>query len=355
MKNILVIKLRYIGDVLLATPVLRVLRSRFPVARLTMAVNEGTEDVLKWNPDLDEVLVVDRGGLAQQIRFLREIRRRRFDCVIDLTDGDRSAMLSRLSGAPVRIGFNEERRWRGLLYTSVAQSGSDVIHRMERDLEAVRILGIEPKASPLVLHTSHQDEEEAARLLGQAGLDADSSRPLVMLHPGARYWFKAWPAERFATLADRLADAYGCRVLVGGDARDREVAGAICARARSAPAVLAGCTTLLPFAAVLKRCALFVGNDNGPMHMAAALGVPVVALFGPSAPAVWGPRGGRTEVIYKGLDCRRCFHPTCHRGEESCMKLISVEEVYQACARLIRELMQNEQMDNATVRDTHSI
>jgi len=335
MKNILVIKLRYIGDVLLATPVLRTLRDRFPHARLTMAVNEGTEDVLKWNPDLDEVLVVDRGGLVQQIRFLHEVRRRRFDCVIDLTDGDRSAMLSRLSGAPVRIGFNEERRWRGLLYTSVAQTRSDVIHRMERDLEAVRMLGIEPKVSPLVLHTSHQDEGDAARLLGEAGLGADSSRPLVMLHPGARYWFKAWPAERFATLADRLTDAYGCRVLVGGDANDREVAHAIRARARSAPEVLAGHTTLLQFAAVLKRCALFVGNDNGPMHMAAALGTPVVGLFGPSDPSVWGPRGRNVEVLYKGLDCRRCFHPTCTRGDQNCMRLITVDEVFSAAGSLL--------------------
>lgn len=335
MKNILVIKLRYIGDVLLATPVLHALRKRFPGARLTMAVNEGTEDVLKWNPDLDEVLVVDRGGLAQQISFLREVRRRRFDCVIDLTDGDRSAMLSWLSGAPVRIGFNEEHRWRGLLYTSVAQPGSDVIHRMERDLEAVRILGIEPKASPLVLRTSHQDDDEAARLLREAGQDADSPSPLVMLHPGARYWFKTWPAERFATLADRLTDAYGCRVLVGGDAGDREVAAAICARARSAPAVLAGRTTLLQFAAVLKRCALFVGNDNGPMHMAAALGTPVVALFGPSNPSVWGPRGGKVEVLSKGLDCRPCFHPTCKRGEDNCMRQISVDEVFAAAEQLL--------------------
>jgi len=335
MKNILVIKLRYIGDVLLATPVLRTLRDRFPPARLTMAVNEGTEDVLKWNPDLDEVLVVARGGLVQQIRFLGEVRRRRFDCVIDLTDGDRSAMLSRLSGAPVRIGFNEERRWRGLLYTSVAQTRSDAIHRMERDLEAVRILGIEPKVSPLVLHTSHQDEEDAARLLGEAGLGADSPRPLVMFHPGARYWFKAWPAERFATLADRLTDAYGCRVLVGGDANDREVAHAIHARARSAPALLAGHTTLLQFAAVLKRCALFVGNDNGPMHMAAALGTPVVGLFGPSDPSVWGPRGRKVEVLYKGLDCRRCFHPTCTRGDQNCMRLITVDEVFTAAGCLL--------------------
>jgi predicted lipopolysaccharide heptosyltransferase III len=303
-----------------------------------MAVNRGTEDILKWNPDVDEVLVVGRGELAAQLRFLHKLRRRRFDAVIDLTDGDRSAIMARVSNAPVRIGFNEEHRWRGLLYTAVVSVRSRVVHRMERDLEAVRLLGIDPKASPPVLRTSPSDEVEAGRLLeevGACGSGGELARPLVMLVPGARYWFKAWPAERFAELADRLTEVAGCRVLVGGDLRERELAETIRAQARATPTVLAGRTTLRQFAAVLKCCALFVGNDNGPMHMAAALGTPVVGLFGPSDPAVWGPRGGQTVVLYKGLDCRRCFHPTCRRGEESCMKQISVDEVFAAARKVL--------------------
>ncbi len=337
MKRILVIKLRYIGDVLLATPVLHALRKRFPGAHLAMAVNRGTEDVLKWNPDLNEVLVVERGGLAEQVRFLRAVRRRGFDCVIDLTDGDRSAVLARCSAAPIRIGLNEEHRWRGLLYTTVVQPGPATAHRVERDLEAVRPLGIQPKAWPLVLQTSPQDDEDAARLLKEmAGESAfGGAKRLVMLQPGARYWFKAWPAERFADLAGRLAEKYGCLMVIGGDARERDLAEAIRAGARTSVVSLAGQLTLLQYAAVLRRCALFVGNDNGPMHMAAALGVPVVALFGPSNPAEWGPRGARVEVLYKGLDCRRCFHPTCTRGEENCMRQITVEDVWRAAGRLL--------------------
>jgi heptosyltransferase-3 len=337
MQKILVIKLRYIGDVLLATPVLRALRERFPDAHLAVAVNRGTEDVLKWNPDLNEVLVVERSGLAAQFQFLQEIRQRGFDCVIDLTDGDRSAVLARCSGAPVRIGLNEEHRWRGLLYTTVVQARPDVRHRLDRDLETVRPLGIQPKAGPLILQTSPQDDEDAARLLEEMTGDRNpgGAKRLVMLQPGARYWFKAWPAERFAELAGRLAEKYGCRVLIGGDARERDLAEAIRANARAAAVSLAGRLTLRQYAAVLKRCALFVGNDNGPMHMAAALGVPLVALFGPSNPAEWGPRGARTEVLYRGLDCRRCFHPTCTRGEESCMRQITVDEVFAAASKLL--------------------
>lgn len=334
MKQILVIKLRYIGDVLLATPVLSALKERYPEAHLTVAVNRGTEDVLRRNPDVSEVLVVGRESWQEQLELLRDLRRRRFDCAIDLTDGDRSAILARLSGAPCRIGFNDEHRWRGLLYSAVVDAGEGPRHRVEHDLQALRPLGIEPKSRPLVLRTGPPDDEAAAELLKTAGL-AEADR-LVMFQPGARYWFKAWPAERFALLADRLAGTFGCRILIGGSAPEAELAQRIAALTKSGAAALAGRVPLLPYAALLKRCALFVGNDNGPMHMAAALDVPVVALFGPSDPAEWGPRGSVARVIYKGLDCRRCFHPTCDRGEESCMKRITVDEVFAAAAALLK-------------------
>jgi predicted lipopolysaccharide heptosyltransferase III len=336
MKNILVIKLRYIGDVLLATPALRALRDGIPGVRLTVAVNRGTEAVLTENPDVDDVVVVPKAAPWEQWQFARELRRQRFDCVIDLTDGDRSAILARLTGAPVRIGFNDEHRWRGLLYTRVLRVPPS-LHRVERDLAAVRALGIEPKVQMPVLRMSAADEQEATALLAEIGLDAAKHENLVWLQPGARYWFKAWPANRFADLADRLAETNGCKVLIGGDAAERDLAESIRKRARTAPVVLAGRTTLRQCASLVRRCALYVGNDNGPMHMAAAMHVPVVALFGPSNPVEWGPRGGRSRVLYKELDCRQCFHPTCLRGEDSCMNLISVDEVYAAATELLVE------------------
>lgn len=337
MNNILVIKLRYIGDVLLATPVLRSLKSAYPRATLTVVVNPGTEEMLANHPDVSEVLVLPRGSWLSQLRFLYELRRRRFDCVLDLTDGDRAALLAWFCGAPVRVGFNDERRWRGILYTQIARPPAGG-HRIEHDLSILHPLGVSPITNIPTLTISDNDDRGAERILHEAGVSQQATEGrLVMLQPAARYWFKAWPEDRFAILADRLTTVQGCHVLIGGSPQDRELAERICRGTRTGCTVIAGRTTLLEYAAILKRCVLFVGNDSGAMHMAAAMGTPLVALFGPSDPGEWGPRGGPAHAIYKGLDCRACFHPTCRRGAENCMQLITVDEVYAAALRMMNK------------------
>ncbi len=333
MKNILVIKLRYIGDVLLATPTLQAIKAAFPASQLTMLVSRGTEDVLKENPHLDHIMVLEKGSLAAQWQFAADLRRRRFDIVIDLTDGDRSAFLSWISGATVRIGFNNERRLRGLCYTKVVQANAAGSHRIERDLAAVKSLGIAPADKMPKLWLTSDDDRAADKLLRQLGVRPD--QPIVVLQPGARYWFKAWPSDRFVELADRLAMRCRCQILIGGSREEEDLARRICNASKCQPISLAGQTTLKQFAAVVKRASLFIGNDSGVMHIAAAVGTPVVALFGPSNPAEWGPQGRLVYSIYKGMDCRSCFHPTCRRGEDSCMKQISVDEVFNAARRFL--------------------
>ena len=332
MKNILIIKLRYIGDVLLATPTLRAIKVTQLDARVTMMVNRGTEDVLSGNPDLDEIIVLDKGSLAAQSRLISGLRSRRFDTVIDLTDGDRSAFLSWVSGALIRIGFNDEQRWRGHYYTQVVQSVPGVRHRIDRDLEALKLLGIQAGSKDPQLWLTPEEMNSADQLLNQLGVQR--SQPMVILQPGARYWFKAWPPERFAELADQLVSQYGCQVLIGGSNQDIDLAEQIRQMAKCNPIVMAGRTTIKQFAAIAKKSVLFVGSDSGAMHIASAVGTPVVGMFGPSNPREWGPRGGPVEVLYKELDCRSCFHPTCIRGEENCMRLITVEEVWAAAQRL---------------------
>ena len=333
MINVLIIKLRYIGDVLLATPTIRAIKAARPDVRVTMMVNRGTEEVLSCNQDLDEVMVLDKGSLAAQWRLIVGLRRRRFDTVIDLTDGDRAAFLSWISGASVRIGFNDEHRWRGNCYTHVVHPASGPRHRIDRDLGTLKPIGVQASVTDPHLSLTPDEENDADHLLDQLGVQR--SQPMVILQPGARYWFKAWPPERFAELADRVAAEYGCQVLIGGSQQDIEVAQQIRQLANSRPIIMAGRTTIRQFAAIAKKSVLFIGNDSGAMHIASAVGTSVVALFGPSNPCEWGPRGGPVVVFYKGLDCRSCFHPTCRRGEENCMRLVTIQEVFAAAQQLL--------------------
>jgi heptosyltransferase III len=333
MRNTLVIKLRYMGDVLLATPTVRAMKAARPDARVSMMVNRGTEDVLSGNPDLDEIIVLDKGSLTAQSRLIAGLRHRGFDTVIDLTDGDRSAFLSWVSGAPVRIGFNDEHRWRGMYYTQVVEPVPGVRHRIDRDLEALKPMNIQASSKNPQIWLTPEESNSADQLLDQLGIQR--SQLYVILQPGARYWFKAWPTERFAELADQLRAQYGCQVLIGGSAQDIDLAQQIRQTAKSSPVIMAGRATVKQFAAIAKQSALFVGSDSGAMHIASAMGTPVVALFGPSSPREWGPRGGPMEILYKDLDCRSCFHPTCTRDEENCMRLIGVEEVMAASGRLM--------------------
>jgi len=327
-ERILVIKLRYVGDVLLATPVLSRLRESFPKAHLAMLVNPGTDEVVRDHPVLDEVLVLERGNLARQWRFVRNLRRRRFDLVIDLTDADRSALLSRLSNAPLRLGYNSERRWRGVLYTQVVEADRFEMHTVRYHLKAMEALGLAGSLSAPLLTVAPEARREADRLLREAGVDG--ARPFVCLHPGARWWFKAWPADRYAALADLIQQETPAQALFLGGDQERSLESRIADGMKMPFRSLIGKTGLRALAAVLERAALMVSNDNGPMHMAAALHVPVIGLFGPSDPAIWGPWGDGHRTFYKGLDCRACFHPDCFRGEQNCMRLITLEEVWEA-------------------------
>ncbi|MCZ6802322.1 MAG: putative lipopolysaccharide heptosyltransferase III [Nitrospirae bacterium] len=338
MTRILLIKLRYLGDVVLSTPLLPLLRKQFPDAKITFLVNPGTENVLQGNPYLDEVLVLPRQSWWQQLSFFRHVREAKFDVVIDLTDADRSAFLSFISGAPTRIGYNHEHRWRGKVYTYLVPDHYESMHMVDYHQQALAGLGIkESVGNPEV----YGDSE-----VGQQGEDvfddfSAKGQSLVLLHPTARYVFKAWPLERFAALADWLS-GQGMRVALIGSQSEVLVGQQIVNLTKQKPMNMMGKTDISQLTVLMKQSALLIANDGGPMHIAAAVGCQVLGLFGPTDPAVWGPRGSNVKVIYKGLDCDECFHPGCFRGEESCMRQISVEEVCQAARIMLPILRKSE-------------
>lgn len=326
--EILVIKLRYLGDVLLMTPCLQAIKENVPHANVTVVVNKGTEAVLHNHPCVDNIVTVDRRSFAKRYRAVRRLRKRRYDLVLDLTDGDRSAIMTRLIRARYRVGYNAEHRWRGRCYDQIIHGDPDEMHSVDYYLQAIKEIGLTISAHDPTLSCAPDDEHYAHELLVDHGIDREAQ--LLMIHPGSRWEAKSWLAERFAAVADTIQASRSMRVVFAGSEQERARVKNIQAQMSTTSVSIVGQTTVLQLAAVMKRCVLFLGNDNGPMHMAAALGLPVVALFGPTNPKVWGPWGKGHRVFFKDVDCRACFLPGCHLASQSCMAKISVDEVVGA-------------------------
>jgi len=339
-RRILVIKLRYIGDVLLSTPVIANLRLHFPQAFIGIVVNRGTDELLRHNPRLNQVIPLERSagrGILERIKaslqYASQIRTGRFDLVIDLTDGDRGAILSFASGAPIRIGYNAEGRIRGALYTEIVRPSRASLHNVEYQLEAIRALGLPVVTRQLELQWGEEDEAFGERWIVERGF---TGRPFAVIHPGARWWFKQWPLERFAQLSQILWERYRVEsVFLGGERESKALS--VIRRHLSRPFQSAEGLTLLQLAVIIRRSSLFIGNDNGPMHIAAAVGTPVVALFGSSDPSIWGPRGSGDVVVYKSVPCSPCAHIGCEMGELNCMRQIGTGEVISAVERIWKD------------------
>ncbi|MBI3608040.1 MAG: putative lipopolysaccharide heptosyltransferase III [Nitrospirae bacterium] len=332
-RRILIVKLRYLGDVVLLSPVVRALREAYPAAEIGALVNAGTEAMLDGNPNVDRIFIRGRSWRGQ-LRLVHDLRAFRPDLAIDLTDGDRAALLTRLSGAPRRLGFNDEGRWRGRLYTEVVRADSKHLHAIDYHLAPLAHLGLSVAARPPELFLREEEDRAATDWLATVGVRP--ARPFVVIHPGARFWFKQWPLDRVAALADRIQEIEGYPVVVLGGTKERPDLASIHDAMRTPFRTTEGRVSVRIVAAIIRRARLFIGNDNGPMHIATAVGTPVVALFGSSDPRVWGPWGEGHRVIYKQVPCSPCAHTGCDQGPQNCMRLISIEEVSAVVSESLR-------------------
>ena len=342
-ERILCIKLKHIGDVLLMTPAIRALRRAWPESASAALVPRGTEEVLAANPDLTAILTFDRdAGIAGNWQLIRALRRYAPDLVLEMGQGDREAALGWLSGAHQRVGYEPGRSggWRRALLTQVVP-WNGVQHVVETNLDLVRACGIPAEAGRPVLFVRAEMRERMAARLASAGLRP--GQPLVVVHPVSRWLFKAWPEASCAEATSRLVQHAGVAVAVTSGPGDVEVEAAnrILARVEGSQAGgpfinLIGQTSLGELAAVLERATLFLGVDSAPMHMAAALGIPVVALFGPSGEMSWGPWGDGHVVVTSPYLCRPCGQDGCLGSKRSdCLEAISAQMVWEALEPLL--------------------
>ncbi len=334
-QRILVIKLRYLGDVLLTTPLFDALRSRFPDAFIAAAVNKGTEDMLTGNPAINRIFTVKRDAkflldLLNQLRLIREIRNLKFDVVLELTNNDRAAVLAFGSGAKKRWCYKKKKEnfiRESLLFTDVIKS-SGTPHILEQHMEMAKALKCTVPGTKPVLYWSPQDQASCEQILNSNGISDDLS--CVVLHPSSNALHKVWTVDGYAALCDYLQDKWMIRTILicGRDEEELQQNRDICALAESHPLNLGGQLSLKQTAVLLSKAVLFIGIDSGPMHMATAVNTPVAAVFGPSRAWRWGPWGEGHLIIQKDWPCVPCGKKGCEgSGESRCLKELSIDEV----------------------------
>jgi lipopolysaccharide heptosyltransferase II len=313
------------GDILHTLPFLHALRLRYPSAHLAWLVKSEWAPLLEGHPELDAVLPVHFrvGEIGALLRAVRSD----FDWVIDLQGLFRTGLLSRLSGAQVRIGLSDAREGSRIFYTRLAKVPKEPLHAVERYLLAGRLIDLEDLPRTFVLPDLSKANSSVKRLAESWKIPRD--RPWVAFHIGAREIPKRWPAERFAFVADSLIrERNAAALFVGTEGERAQVAGMVATLPEGA-FNLAGKTDLLQLAALLSRVDLLVCNDSGPMHLAAALGTPVVAIFGPTDPKKVGPYGEGHRVFKSEIDCAPCRRSRCVQAG-ACLAAISAEEVARA-------------------------
>jgi lipopolysaccharide heptosyltransferase II len=343
-KRILIVRTDRIGDVLLSTPVIRVLREAYPQAYIAMMVSPYAKEIVEGNPYVDDVIIYDKEAKhkswGRSIRFARNLKKKRFDLSLILHPTNRVHLVTYFAGIPRRIGYDRKL---GFLLTDKVKHTKHLgeKHESEYNLDLVRLLGIEPLDNALYMPLKQYSERWAEDLfLGQGIKETDK---LLAIHPGASCPSKIWPNERFALVADRLIEKYGFKILVVSGPKDISLAQSLIKNMRHPAINIAGKTSLSQLASILKRCRLFISNDSGPVHVACAVGTPVISIFGRSqkglSPKRWGPVGGKDKILHKDVGCVECLAHDCAK-EFACLKEITADDVIRAI-----EAMQKEGVD----------
>jgi heptosyltransferase-3 len=342
----LVVMLRHHGDVLLASPVLGVLKAHAPKLEVDALVYDDTAPMLEGHPALAQLHAVGRDWkresllqrLAAEARLYGRLRARRYDLIVHLTEQPRGAWLARGLGA--RYSVAPAVRGRGSFWARsfthlYPLAGNGRRHKVEANLDALRRIGVQPAMDerrtrfvPGAAAEARVDALLAAEGLGEGGF--------IHIHPASRWRFKCWSAERNAELIDRLAAGHRVVLTAAPAADEIALVEQIVAKTRARPLVLAGKLHIKELGALTGRARLFVGVDSMPMHLAAAMGTPTVALFGPSGDQEWRPWRVKHRVVSSNHPCRPCGNDGCGGGKVSeCLTTLGVDPVYDAVQQLL--------------------
>jgi 3-deoxy-D-manno-octulosonic-acid transferase/heptosyltransferase-1 len=344
--RILIVKLSAIGDVVHTLPFLEVLKGNFPRAHIDWVVEEEASSVIQGHRDLSRVIVSRRKSWqrdlakAKDIRttmkgissFLRELRECEYDWVVDLQGLLKSGILTGLSRGKRKIGMDGAREGGGVFWSEPPAPVDYSQHAIDRYLQVADYLHCRRVPWEGRIPFSKADSAAVDFLLERSKKE---QQPLVVVNPMARWKTKLWEPTRFADLADRIARELGGYIVFTGSRGDRAIIEQIARKMESRPLNLAGRTSLKRLAFLYSRCNALVTTDTGPMHIAAAMGCRIVALFGPTAPLRTGPYGAGHRVIRAEMDCSPCFKKTC--DHTSCMGEITVDQVFEGVKEVLEE------------------
>ena len=343
-KKILIIKLSSIGDVVHSLPFLEVIKDNFPSARIDWLVEEASSLILEGHPALSRIIISRRKTwqknllrssrwislLSEAIHLLREVREYRYDLVIDLQGLFRSGIMVGLSRGERKIGMIGAREGGGWFINEKPVPVDYAQHAVDRYLQVAEYLGCNVTPWQGHIPVRNADKGKINLLIGNEGA---GKRPIVVINPMARWETKLWQTAGFAALADRLYDELSCRIIFTGSRQDRAIIDEIAGRMKGTPINLAGRTSLKELAYLYTLCSVLITTDTGPMHIAAAMGCPVIAIFGPTDPVRTGPYGLGHEVIRTDIPCSPCFKKKCE--DMTCMKQITVERCFETVKRVV--------------------
>ncbi|HTZ11120.1 MAG TPA: glycosyltransferase family 9 protein [Candidatus Margulisiibacteriota bacterium] len=356
MKKFLIINPFGIGDVLFTKPVIMALKDSFPGCKVGYWCNERVSLILKNNPYIDKIFALSRGDLKKiskeskidaikkSWKLLREMRRERYDIALDFSLDHRYSLLAKLLGIKERFGF--DYKGRGIFSTrKIYLEGYSSKHIVEYYLDLLKFLHIEPKTREMDLFVPESNRAKMRHMLTRYGLKEEDC--CVGIFPGAgESWgknasLKHWSALKFAQLADRLTESFSAKVILMGTDSEIPMADIIVAAAKNKIVNLVGKTSIDETAALMSLLDLVITNDGGPLHMAVALKLKTVSIFGPVDDLVYGPYppSGDHIVIKRQLDCRPCYMNFRFKGcafNHACIDGITVEEVFQGARRLIK-------------------
>lgn len=339
--RLLVVMPTWLGDCVMATPTLRALRQLFPASQtqITVLVRKNVRPMIAGTPWIDRMVTIRHGGRDSSIGQIRRLAQRRFDAAVLLPNSFRSAFIVATSGIKRRVGY--DRDGRGFLLTDrlIPRRGSEgfvPVPTLDYYLGLARYLGADHPDPAMALFTQPEDDAKADALLAGAGYGVGDARPLVVLNPGAQKKAKRWPAACYGALADRLTDQHGACVAVTGSPAEKSILESVVSSAKSPMINLASLPIHLTLVkSMVRRASLMVTNDTGPRHLAAAMNVPVVTLFGPTSPDWTQIDFDHERQIISPGPSPQHDHESDYISARKSMHRITVDEVFKAAEELL--------------------